>query len=322
MPPSLGAGFELFGARVIGGADAPTLTAESYPRLPAATSVTVGVIDTGVVLDRRGRPHPWFGRDHLSYCRYDDEDVLSYGAGDHAPADGHGTFVAGVVLREAPSARVRTWGVLAKERVPTRESKLTGDDDVAVAAALGALALNRDVRVVNLSFGGGVWLEHEEPKVLRRALTEFCARRPDVAIVAAAGNQGGEATVWPAGFCTQLPHVISVGAVDETSPIPEGSTPAPAAFSNTGEWLCAFASGVDVLGPQPRPDKHDGWARWSGTSFAAAIVSGRIAQVAIEQGCSGVAAWDRVSAASVSLGSGRSKWIRSVNTPPFLPATD
>jgi hypothetical protein len=305
------------GARVIGGADDPVTTDEFYPPLIPASTVTVGVIDTGVVLDRRRRPHPWFGAHHLSYCAEEDEDVLARGTGPQASSDGHGTFVAGVVLREAPSARVRMWGVLDKARVPTEDGSLLEQDDTAVAAAIGALAINRHVQVINLSFGGGVWHEKRKPARLESALESLFALRQDIAVVASAGNESIEGMVWPAAF----PNVISVGALDEGDQVARGSTPPIAPFSNRGQWIKAFASGVRVLGPYSVTGSGAGWARWSGTSFAAAIVSGRIAQVAIERGISGAAAADAVLSDSDPCPKPESQavWVRSVDSLPFAP---
>ena len=301
------------GGRVIGGADEPEAATESHPPLVPATAVTVGVIDTGVVLDRRGRPHPWFGRDHLSYCPDEDEDVLAHGAGRRASSDGHGTFVAGLVLREAPSARVRMWGVLDKDRVPPDFDGLIDHDDTAVAAAIGALAINPRVQVINLSFGGGVWAEDSKPAQLDRALERLFADRKNIAVVASAGNESSTSKVWPAGF----ENVISVGALDERAPVAHGSTPPVAAFSNKGRWISAFASGVKVLGPYADSSGAGGWVRWSGTSFAAAIVSGRIAQVAIERGISGAEAAYAVLAESEPIGTSGAVWVRGIDSLPF-----
>ena len=71
--------------------------------------------------------------------------------------------------------------------------------------------------------------------------------------------------------------------------------PPPAPWSNLGWWVDVCAGGVDVLGPLcsfDENDRHDrddeaqtftGWATWSGTSFAAPKVTGRIAQLAMEE---------------------------------------
>lgn len=336
-------GFGLLGARAVGGAHPPVSTTEHRRPLPSAGSITVGVIDTGVALNSEGRPHAWFGHDHLSFCPAEDEELLTTDVGERASADGHGTFVAGVVVREAPTARIRAWGVLGKARVPPLYTEFDDDDDVAVSAALAALALNPQVRVINLSFGGGGW-ETKQPILLKRALHELVVRRPDIVVVAAAGNNTNDRDdltqeVWPAAFCKHLPNVIAVGAVDESKRITVGTTPAPAKFSNEGDWITAFASGVDLLGPLPYPPpaaaadpvrirpepssfdgpSFDGWARWSGTSFASAVVSGRIAQACIEHGINGVDAWEVVKCGSQMMDGRRARWVRSVDTPPFVP---
>jgi subtilisin family serine protease len=64
--------------------------------------------------------------------------------------------------------------------------------------------------------------------------------------------------------------------------------PPKASFSNYGSWVSAYAPGVDVLGPGLPIDRAAeaddpttttwGWCRWSGTSFAAATVTGLLAQ--------------------------------------------
>lgn len=336
-------GFGLLGARAVGGASPPVAVTEQRPPLPSAGSITVGVIDTGVALNSEGRPHAWFGHDHLSFCPAEDEDVLATGVGERASADGHGTFVAGVVVREAPRARIRAWGVLGKARVPPPYTEFDDQDDEAVSAALAALALNPDVCVINLSFGGGGW-ETKPPILLGRALANLLVQRPDIAVVAAAGNNTNDRDdfirpVWPAAFCDRLPNVIAVGAVDESVPITVGTTPAPATFSNHGDWIMAFASGVKLVGPLPYPPpaaaaepilvqpdppsfdgmSFDGWAQWSGTSFASAVVSGRIAQACIELGINGVDAWEVVKHGSPMMDGRRARWVRSVDTPPFVP---
>ena len=65
-------------------------------------------------------------------------------------------------------------------------------------------------------------------------------------------------------------------------------TPRPAPFSNFGDWVDVCADGVDVVSSfeaKPYQDssapykvqQFNGEAVWSGTSFAAAHVSGRVA---------------------------------------------
>jgi Subtilase family len=304
--------------RTPGGSDFPVAVDEAFPPLPAATAVTVGVIDTGLVLDEAHRPHPWFG-DHVSFGEQDN-DPLGQGQGDAdevgylADADGHGTFVTGLILREAPRARVTMCGVLDKGR--DAGDGLGADDDALVAEAVRSLAHDRAVQVINLSFGGGVFTDAAVPANLGRALDEL---DPGVAVVAAAGNDASDREVWPAAF----PRVISVGALDGRRLIPAHATPPRAPFSNYGDWVNAYAAGVQVLGPfvdfdetggdvfelRP-PQRFRGWARWSGTSFAAATVSGRIAQTIIELGVTGTEAAEIVLGEARTITDDGGVWVR------------
>lgn len=83
--------------------------------------------------------------------------------------------------------------------------------------------------------------------------------------------------------------VIAVGAVHDTI----GQV---APFSGYGPWVTACAGGVDVVGPyfeDGYPKGYHGWAIWSGTSFSAATVTGRIAaRMAADK--SARAAWDEL----------------------------
>jgi hypothetical protein len=306
-------------ARTPGGSDHPVAVGETFPPLPsvpAGTVVTVGVIDTGLVLDEAYRPHPWFG-DHVSFGEQDDDPLQQGrfgGVGYLAEADGHGTFVTGLILREAPRATVTMRGVLDKGS--DSGDGLGADDDTLVAEAVCSLAQSPTVQVINLSFGGGVFTDAAVPANLGQALQDL---DPRIAVVAAAGNDGCDREVWPAAF----PRVISVGALDERRLVPPGAVPPRAPFSNYGKWVRAYAGGVQLLGPFVdfeetgsdlfglRPaQRFRGWARWSGTSFAAATVSGRIAQTVIELGVTGTEAADIVLADARTITDHGAVWIR------------
>ena len=326
-------GHDLFrpaGTRTPGGAVHPAATNDPLPPLFDPLSpllgmtsiVTVGVVDTGLALGDDHLPDPWFG-DHVSF-REQDNDPYPQGHCDrHEPgyladADGHGTFVTGLILSEARKARVIMRGVLDKDG--DRANGLIDRDDVMVAEAVRELAGIDDVKVINLSFAGGVFAEM--PEKLNEAI-QAAIHNKRVAVVAAAGNGASDERVYPAAF----EEVIAVGALDRLLPLEE--TPALAEFSNCGDWVDAYAVGVNLLGPYVHfpetgantygirePQQFQGWARWSGTSFAAAIVSGRIAKKAIDNPeLSGAEAATKVLDESGYIFGNRARWVRGANPP-------
>jgi subtilisin family serine protease len=219
----------------------------------AGKGVRVAVLDTGYTR----RVHPAL-----------DSRVTSTGTPelDAEPHDGridfeagHGMFVAGLVLRRAPRARVEVVEVLGPAGYGNEH------------AIAHAILTHAGADVINLSLGGYADRDHP-PWALDAALRKV---RPETAIVAAAGNNRSSRPMWPAAF----KRVIAVGAVDR-----DGDR---ASFSNFGWWVDACANAVDLLGPFPRftHETHqgavepffEGWAIWSGTSFAAPKVSGEIA---------------------------------------------
>jgi hypothetical protein len=81
----------------------------------------------------------------------------------------------------------------------------------------------------------------------------------------------------------------------------------PAGFTNFGNWVDACAPGVGLLstffrwnGPAPvgpygdDPDDFDGWAVWSGTSFAGPVVVGNLARMMMADGSSAQEATERL----------------------------
>jgi subtilisin family serine protease len=131
--------------------------------------------------------------------------------------------------------------------------------------------------VVNMSFGGYTH-DNMEPAGLKAAL-QFIG--PEVVLVAAAGNHGSTDPFWPAAF----ENVVAVAAVDST----DKAAVVPASFTNRGSWVDFCAPGVDihsayVKGNWPGEPPFGGYARWSGTSFAAPQLVAAIALRAKEKG--------------------------------------
>lgn len=235
--------------------------------------VTVGVLDTGM------DAHPWFAR-----RPWFEEVPEVLDADDDSGQDrqaGHGTFVAGLVLRQAPGVVLRSVPVL---------SSLGFTDDLRVADGLRTLRSTASKRgeavdVVLLTSGCRT-PDDVCPPILR----EEVAALGSSVLVASAGNHRSQRPFWPAA----LPEVVGVAASGPNGELAE--------FSNSGRWVDCAAPGVDVVSSYVRlvpavrngavrsrgvargavrggagEGRSYGYARWSGTSFAAPQVAGEIA---------------------------------------------
>lgn len=212
--------------------------------------VTVAVLDTGV-----DAAHPLLvGRLAPGGADFVDGDGDPADAPDGVDSDldgqadeavGHGTAVAGLVLSVAPEATVLPIRVLDSDGVGTTFGVARGID----------LARRRDADVLNMSFGMGR---------LSRLVVELLdeAHERGGTLIASAGNRNvGAPPQFPAGH----PGVLGVAATD--------SLDRKADFSNFGPWISVSAPGVGLVTPAPGAS----FAVWSGTSFAAALVSGEAA---------------------------------------------
>jgi subtilisin family serine protease len=201
--------------------------------------VKVGLIDSGVTLGADGALHQ-FLKGSVDYRP----------ATDVEPADevtGHGSFVAGIILDEATTAKVIARRAVTADQGP--------EEDKQVAAAI--TELGSQVELINLSFGGSV-SEQSTPEVIAEALE---ALPPEVVVVAAVANNASPLVTYPAAH----EKVLSVGAATRDGKIAE--------FSGFGAWIDLYAPGVEITGPVGAKD----FGRWSGTSLAAAVVTGQIA---------------------------------------------
>ncbi|MET8139828.1 S8/S53 family peptidase [Sphaerisporangium sp. NPDC005288] len=211
------------------------------------SGVTAAVLDTGLA------PHPWFaGADW--FPGQPGEVLDADGDGLLDGQAGHGTFIAGLLLRQAPGIRLRVVRALDSHGV---------GDEAGVLRALGALR-EAPVDVLVLSFGCHTYDDRASPLV-ERALAALTG----TVVVACAGNTASARPFWPAA----LPGVIAVGALDSAEVT-------RARFSAYGPWVDACARGEALTSSFVDFHPFDGYAMWSGTSFAAAVVGGAIAAAA------------------------------------------
>jgi hypothetical protein len=205
--------------------------------------------------------------------------------------EGHGTFTAGLVRQIAPEAQV-----LAVHTI--RDDGAVQGDHVlnALEWVRGHLSKND---VVCLPFGFLPMLPADRAYLNLLAIVLGRLANDDIHVVAAAGNDGAEEPIYPAAFAESLSdlpfRIRSVGAVNV-----DGDTVSRAYYSNGGSWVHHHEVGTSVVssfptinaaaapefrltgGGRPRlsadPDDFSGgFARWSGTSFSAAIHAAKIA---------------------------------------------
>ena len=162
-------------------------------------------------------------------------------------AFGHGSHVAGIIATVAPGATIVPLPVLSDDGVGTAYQLA-----VALQAAIAA-----EVDVINLSLS-----IHEDSGVVRALLDR--ARANGIAIVAAAGNTGDQVTL-PAAYEASTGTGATI--VDMTR---------LAEFSARGIDLEFAAPGTEVLSCYPGGE----WALASGSSMAAAVLSGAVAVIA------------------------------------------
>lgn len=217
-------------------------------------SSALAVLDTGLPV-----PAPQLATTALVADSGTDVDLLDEDGDTHLDTEaGHGAFILGLAQRVVPG-------------LPTEQRKVLDSmgfgDDLSVCLGLA----EAKAPVINLSLGGYTG-GNRPPRALRHALRTLGRTR---VIVAAAGNNASDRLFWPAAF----QGVIAVAAYDSR-------TEEPAEFSNFGTWVDVSAPGVDlrscfVDGTRENTSGEvtfDGWATWSGTSFAAPLVAAEIAR--------------------------------------------
>lgn len=221
----------------------------THPALKNAMWVNTG--ETG--LDELGRDKATNGIDDDGNGFIDDVEGYDFasGRGDVKDEHGHGTHIAGILVKESPGVRVMNLkyfrpGITGAEALKS-----------SLAAMRYAIAMKADI--INYS-GGGTSPSAEEIAVLTEA------SRKGILIVAAAGNEASNseaAPFYPANY--RLPNILSVTAINESA---RGDEWVPT--SNFGTRSVAVAAqGKDVQSTLP----GGRYGRMTGTSQATAFVT-------------------------------------------------
>lgn len=275
---------------------------DSNGRAITGQGVSVALLDSGVA--------PVAGLDAAGKIVQGPDLSLETNSPDLQGLDdfGHGTFLAGLIAAHDPTATDR------KSGAPT---KTTPGDQLGVAPDAGVVALKlatangstdvseviagldwvtqhaqdngNNIRVVNLSFGTDSVQPYQLDPLAAAAENAW---HHGIVVVVSGGNEGAAA-----GRLTDPaidPYVIAVGASDPNASINGWAHPGVASFSsvgNAGRHVDLVAPGKSVVGlrdpgsyidtnnPQGlvAGDSSGRLFRGSGTSQAAAVVSGSVA---------------------------------------------
>jgi subtilisin family serine protease len=264
----LGAGASLAGLRRLPGVVAiepdrerrgtghadPFIPQQTYLRQIAWTPSTgrrrplVAVLDTGVdgkSRDLRDQVVTAFARSFI----------------DGSPAltdrSGHGTHVAGIIAATAGNG-IGMAGVANARLLIVKVADSQGRATTSTLVRGIRYAVARGARIVNLSFGGAGYSKLEQDTILE-------ARREGDLVVAAAGNSGGAGS--PREYPGAYRHVLTVAAARSDGDAIVDST--------RGPQVAIAAPGKRVLSTLP----NGRYGRRTGTSMAAAVVSGAAARL-------------------------------------------
>ncbi len=238
-------------------------------------------------------------------------------------AAGHGTFIAGIVLQACPDVRI------LPIRVSDGDGVILESDLIAALGRLVELIEHKKARIDVINLSLSYYHETPETQTVDSELYTLLARarKQGTVIVCSAGNDATDRPAAPASLrfwknadgstspdcgltkaeeAGLAPQVV-VGALNP-------SRRSVALFSNVGDWVDTYVLGVSVLSTVPiifeggiqaelRRDEYGhrretldlddfqaGFAVWSGTSFAAPLVAGRIAAERVPTASAKVAA--------------------------------
>jgi type VII secretion-associated serine protease mycosin len=219
-------------------------------RITEGAGVTVAVIDTGVAAKHRD----------LASAVLRGGSVYPDSTGDgREDVDGHGTEMAGIIAGRG-HGRGGGSGVLgvapAAKILPIEAPINTFATADSIVDAI-SYAVDHDADVINMSFSTA------NDDRLREAIR--AASAAGIVVVAAAGNTGDVDT---GDYPGKFPEVLTVGAVDRRGAVAD--------YSVRGPQLEIAAPGTEIV---TTGIKSSGYCLCSGTSEAAAVVSGAAALV-------------------------------------------
>ncbi|MEW9872584.1 S8 family serine peptidase [Arthrobacter sp. HS15c] len=222
--------------------------------------IKVAVLDTGVTTDNSDISEKVVARANFS-------DSAPPAGVDLVDYYGHGTHVAGIIAAADDGSGVS--GVCPGCSI--LDGKVLNNQGSGSSSAIAkgiSWAVDNGAKVINMSLGQRV-----SSRTLENAVND--AWNKGVVIVAAAGNAGTQAKIYPGAY----PNVIAVAATDNRN--------VKASFSTYGKWVDLAAPGVSVYSTFPKHPfalggtngRSEGYDIASGTSMASPIAAGVAALV-------------------------------------------
>ncbi len=258
----------------------PLTTRQSAPE---GDDVWVLVADSGLPL---GTPDIFSGSDV--------EDVVN-AVGVALPDVGHGYFIKSLIRQVTQSVKVHIFvsNVVDHNQAPLIwEQHVRHDIDEFLLGHPG----EEEKLIVNCSFGGIYDGQPSDLLAFDAWMNSWLSKHNNLIFVAAAGNQGISDARWrPAAVKDQAEYpkrVVPVGALNQAQS-------GPAYFSNYGPWVRAWAPGENLVATIGGV-KY----RWSGTSFAAPVVTARLADLMVRTGTTADKAILDLHIADAGLGTG------------------
>ena len=257
--------------------------------------VTIGFLDTG--LDQLpGLSEDLYGRDKV-WGTYDAITDTAYNYDDEA--SGHGTHVASIAANSDYDIYGRIYGVApnaALVGIKSFDEEGKGSYADVIRGIDWALQVKDliNLRVLNMSFSGPV-MSHYWDDPLNQAVMK--AWQAGVVVVASAGNTGPDPMT--IGVPGNVPYIITVGAITDDYTNWTTLDDKVTSFSSAGPTYEGFVK-PDIVAPGghvsglmafdsqivvEHPEFHDGgrYFEMSGTSQAAAVVSGVVALMLYEE---------------------------------------
>lgn len=232
-------------------------------KVTTGSGVKVAILDSGVA-----NVHDDIASQVVGYANFVSANTKEDPEADPEDKYGHGTHVAGIVAAKFNN-KIGVAGVCPHCSI--LDVKVLNDNGSGSSSVIAngiSWAASNGAKVINMSLGQRV-----SSRTLEAAVNNAWSQ--GAVIVAAAGNAGTQAKIYPGAY----PNVIAVAATDNND--------AKASFSTYGKWVDVAAPGVNIYSTFPnhpfvlgtQNGRATGYDIASGTSMASPIVAGVAALV-------------------------------------------